>query len=246
MLATSEIILSITTALKALYLPSPTNPSPTLSFPPLVIDPVTISTSGHTLLPESAITALIDHLIPLGTVITPNIWETELLLRRGATNDGDERKVTNVTEMMAAAKELAQLGCKGVLVKGGHLPLKLEAVKAGLAKMGGGEEEIEIVWPKDEGVLILKLASGLIEEEHLDLNYVVDVLYEAPESEGGRGRFTAIVGKVIETSSTHGTGCTLSAAMAVFLGRGLNCEWTLRCFCFPAFQVCRGRRGFRN
>ncbi|KAL7409939.1 thiamine biosynthesis protein [Mrakia frigida] len=216
MLASAEIILSITTALQSLY----SSPTSSLALPPLVIDPVTISTSGHTLLPESAVAALINHLIPLGTVITPNIWETELLLRRGAAVESgkEERKVTNVTEMMAAAKELAQLGCKGVLVKGGHLPLKLEAVREGLANAGGkGGEEVEIVWPKDDGVSILKLASGLTEEEHLDLNYVVDVLYEAE-----KGRFTAIVGKVIETSSTHGTGCTLSAAMAVFLGRGLN------------------------
>ena len=162
---------------------------------------------GHTLLPESAISALITELIPLGTVITPNIWESELLLRKGVPADGtNARKITNVTQQMEAAEELSHLGCGGVLVKGGHLPLKLEDVKSGLtvAQAPGGAE-VEIVWPQDEGVLVLKLAAGLSAQEQADLRFVVDVLYEAAV-DGGRAQFTCFVSRVIPTTSTHGTG----------------------------------------
>jgi hydroxymethylpyrimidine/phosphomethylpyrimidine kinase len=188
-------------------------------------DRVSLSSAGHTLLPESAISALISELIPLGAVITPNIWETELLLRKGLPADAtNDRKITNVTQQMEAAEELSHLGCKGVLVKGGHLPLKIQDVRTGLdaAKAPNGAE-VEVVWPQDEGVLVLKLAAGLSDKEEADLRFVVDVLFEA-SADGKAGNYTCFVSRVIPTTSTHGTGCTLSAALAVFLGRGMNCE----------------------
>ena len=156
-------------------------------------------------------------------VITPNIWESELLLRKGLPANGtNDRKITNVTQQMEAAEELSHLGCKGVLVKGGHLPLQLEDVRAGLgAAQAPAGAEVEIVWPQDEGVLVLKLAAGLSAQEQDDLRFVVDVLFESG-TDGRPAKFTCFVSRVIPTTSTHGTGCTLSAALAVYLGRGLN------------------------
>jgi len=78
---------------------------------PLVVDPVMISTSGISLIDESAVEALKSKLLPLATVVTPNIPEAEAL---------SGLKISNLSEMHKAAKTLAtQLGC-AVLIKGGH------------------------------------------------------------------------------------------------------------------------------
>lgn len=214
MLATAETIKTIVATLRTLYpASSASSSSPSGSMPPLVVDPVTVSTSGHTLLPDSAIQALVHELLPLGALVTPNILETQMLL-------GDGRKIIDVSDMMVAARDLAALGCRAVLVKGGHLPLKFDDVRAGLAQPLQSEEEIKILWPTSEDVAILKEQSA---EAATDTRWVVDILFETPAASGSpRGRFTAIIGRVVPTSSTHGTGCTLSAALAVYLGRGLN------------------------
>lgn len=78
----------------------------------VVLDPVMVSSSGHTLLETRAIRRLVDRLLPLATVITPNIDEAVLLLDH--TIDSDE-------EAEAALVELLALGAKAVLLKGGHL-----------------------------------------------------------------------------------------------------------------------------
>lgn len=80
--------------------------------PPLVIDPVMISKSGYDLLKPEAKTALIEKLLPLATLITPNLPEAETIL--GYTID-------TVELMKKAAKDLHKIGSKYVLVKGGHL-----------------------------------------------------------------------------------------------------------------------------
>ncbi len=78
----------------------------------VVLDPVMVSSSGHTLLETRAIRRLVDRLLPLATVITPNIDEAVLLLDH--TIDSDE-------EAEAALVELLVMGAKAVLLKGGHL-----------------------------------------------------------------------------------------------------------------------------
>jgi hydroxymethylpyrimidine/phosphomethylpyrimidine kinase len=208
MLSSASIITAIAQCLSSLRSSS--------SLPPLVIDPVTISTSGHTLLPANAIEALKQDLIPYGTLLTPNILEAVALL-------GDERKIEDVMGMMSAGRDLSSLGCN-VLVKGGHLPMEAKGVRKSLeAAKKEGEAELEIVWPGREDVLILERATESAEkgtQRRKEEKFVVDVLYEP--SADGKGKFTAIVDRVVDTSSTHGTGCTLSAAIAVFLGRGMN------------------------
>lgn len=79
---------------------------------PLIVDPVMVAQSGDRLVPQEAMQALIEHLIPRATLITPNIPEAEALL-------GQPIESTN--GMRDAAEQLLRLGCKAVLLKGGHL-----------------------------------------------------------------------------------------------------------------------------
>ncbi|MFO7716643.1 bifunctional hydroxymethylpyrimidine kinase/phosphomethylpyrimidine kinase [Desulfosarcina sp.] len=80
--------------------------------PPVILDPVMISKSGCSLLRPDARTALVNHLFPLARVVTPNLPEAEALL--GKT-------IADVDAMKSAAREIAALGAKMVVVKGGHL-----------------------------------------------------------------------------------------------------------------------------
>ena len=81
--------------------------------PQLVVDPVTVSTSGATLLEPSALDALRGALLPLATLVTPNLHEAEALTGR---------PVRDVAEMREAARALVGHGARAALVTGGHLP----------------------------------------------------------------------------------------------------------------------------
>jgi len=78
----------------------------------LVVDPVMIAKSGHRLLKPDAVEALMHELIPLALVVTPNIHEAQQL-------SGIEIKTLN--DARTAAKIIHRLGCRHVLIKGGHL-----------------------------------------------------------------------------------------------------------------------------
>lgn len=78
----------------------------------VVLDPVMVATSGARLLELEALTALRERLLPLATVITPNIPEAELLL--GVA-------IPDAAAASAAVQRLLALGARGVLLKGGHL-----------------------------------------------------------------------------------------------------------------------------
>lgn len=229
MLCSAAVIDSLASTLRSLY------PSSSSSIPPIVIDPVTISTSGHTLLPTSAISALKSQIIPLGLVLTPNVLEAEMLLSdEGAHGEGLEakskllaegkRRITDLSAMFTSAKELAALGCPDVLLKGGHLALELSVVKAQLRVLqaSGALSADDILWPTGDGVRILETINGSSDQQKV----VVDVLWQSKED-----RCTAIVSRLVPTKNTHGTGCTLSAALAVYLGKGLKGE------CIPQWLV---------
>lgn len=79
----------------------------------LVVDPVMVAKSGHPLLHERAVSALKEHLLPLAFIVTPNVPEAEILA--GVTIDSAERA-------REAARIIAALGPRYVIVKGGHLP----------------------------------------------------------------------------------------------------------------------------
>ena len=135
--------------------------------PNIVLDPVIRSTSGYDLIDDAALAALVEHLLPLAAIITPNLPEAERLT--GLT-------VRDLTGMRAAAQQLRQQpplhqSPTAILIKGGHLPD--EAANA---------EAIDLY---DDGQ--------------------TERLFRAPK---------------IATRNTHGTGCTLSSAIAAGLGRG--------------------------
>jgi hydroxymethylpyrimidine/phosphomethylpyrimidine kinase len=80
---------------------------------PIVVDPVAVSKHGDSLLSEGTLEAVKTELLPLATVVTPNLLEAELLTGIAiADEDG----------MLAAARQIASHGPRWVLVKGGHLP----------------------------------------------------------------------------------------------------------------------------
>jgi len=86
---------------------------------PLVVDPVMVSTSGAQLLQKAAVNLLMTKLLPLATLVTPNLHEAELLVGR---------RLKSVEDLRLAAKELRRrFGC-AALVKGGHLRGLNEAV----------------------------------------------------------------------------------------------------------------------
>jgi hydroxymethylpyrimidine/phosphomethylpyrimidine kinase len=92
------------------------------AIPNLVVDPVSVSKHRDQLLAPDAVDALKNRLIPLARVVTPNLYETELLLGDG---------VHSLEDMKEAAEALGALGPEAVLVKGGHL---------------SGEDAIDVLW----------------------------------------------------------------------------------------------------
>lgn len=168
--------------------------------PYLVLDPVMISTSGATLLSadDSTRTALLNELFPLVDLVTPNIPEARVLL-------GAEQAVGTLDDILGLAKTLhPKLGGCALLLKGGHLPVTRADVRA-LIKA----HSLPAVWiAAEETVEIIADFRGSIGLPEESQQVVVDLLV-SPE-----GKYTVFVGECVDTSSTHGTGCTLSAALA--------------------------------
>jgi hydroxymethylpyrimidine/phosphomethylpyrimidine kinase len=131
----------------------------------LVIDPVMVSTSGSRLLSEDAMEALITKLLPLATVITPNIAEAEALT--GIT-------IKNKENMIEAAKNISASLPVAILIKGGHLE-----------------------------------------------NCADDLLYH-------KGTITWFSSMRIDNPNTHGTGCTLSSAIASNLAEGMTLKISIQ------------------
>lgn len=125
----------------------------------IVADPVMVATSGARLISDDAVDVLKKRLLPIATVITPNIPEAEVLA---------EMKITSADDMLAAAEKIHRAyGC-AVLCKGGH-----------------------------------------------SVNDADDLLYAG-------GSYQWFKGKRIDNPNTHGTGCTLSSAIAANLAKGYS------------------------
>ena len=123
----------------------------------MVVDPVMVSKTGYSLMKRDTVDTLIKELIPLSTVITPNIPEAEII---------SKMKINNIRDMEKSAKVIYGMGPKNVLVKGGHLTID-----------------------------------------------AIDVLYDGKI-------FTYYKSERINTKNTHGTGCTISSAIASNLALG--------------------------
>lgn len=127
----------------------------------IVVDPVMIATSGASLMESDALSKLKQELLPIASVITPNIYEAEIL---------SSMTIKDEVDMISAAKYISESYKCAVLVKGGH-----------------------------------------------SINDANDLLYE-------NGEIKWFYGKRINNSNTHGTGCTLSSAIAANLAKGYDLE----------------------
>jgi len=116
-----------------------------------------VSTSGSQLLPQEAISTLIDRLLPLTTILTPNLPEARLLLQTAGV---EVREPENVDDIVAMAHKLLGLGPKWVLLKGGHLPLTKGRV------VGREESEKEVVLNVLVGEGPLTLESKYLKSEN--------------------------------------------------------------------------------
>jgi hydroxymethylpyrimidine/phosphomethylpyrimidine kinase len=134
----------------------------------IVLDPVMVAQSGDRLLRDDAVAAIRDRLMPLAEVVAPNLPEASVLL---------DREIRDRDGMERAAADLAGIGGRHILIKGGHFT--------------EGDAE--------------------------------DLLYRA-----GSGRVVRFPGERIDTRNTHGTGCTLSSAIAAGLARGEDAETAVR------------------
>lgn len=131
----------------------------------IVVDPVMVATSGSKLISDEAKDTLIKRLLPLGTIITPNIPEAEVLSGMSIKSDED---------MIKAAKEISKNMDSAILIKGGHYD---------------------------------KNAN--------------DLLYD-------NGKIFWFKGKRVDNNNTHGTGCTLSSAIACNLAMGYSKEESIK------------------
>jgi len=178
----------------------------------LVCDPVCVSASGDVLLPGSAVGSLIDEILPLATLITPNKSEAELILSYGR----EKVTVSSLAGMLSASKELLTLGPKAVLLKGGSVTTTMAEVREVLGTNHG--ISVYKYGLLDENMNILQVGLG---EKDRSPQLVVDVLQESRGS-GGEVETSIFIRPRIETMSTHGAGCTLSAAIVCGLANGLT------------------------
>ncbi|KAI0085952.1 Phosphomethylpyrimidine kinase-domain-containing protein [Irpex rosettiformis] len=175
-----------------------------MSLPPLVCDPVCVSTSGHTLLQSDALDVLISELLPLTFLLTPNKSEAELIL---SSRNLEPSSITDLEGMLVAAEKLLTLGPKNILLKGGHLTVTYQQV----LEFKKARPDVRLVSSSlyGENMEILQVS----EENLLSHGIVVDALQNA---EGA----TLYLRPRIDSTSTHGTGCTLAAALTCELSRG--------------------------
>ena len=131
----------------------------------VVVDPVMVATSGAALMKTDAVETLIAELLPISTLVTPNIPEAEVL---------SGMKIEREEDMVAAAKKIGDNFHCAVLLKGGH-----------------------------------------------SINDANDLLY-------ADGELTWFTGKRIPNPNTHGTGCTLSSAIAANLAKGFPLTESVR------------------
>jgi hydroxymethylpyrimidine/phosphomethylpyrimidine kinase len=133
----------------------------------VVLDPVMVATSGDRLLAAEAVDALRTKLMRLASVITPNLPEAAALL--------DEPVARSEAEIESQGRRLLGLGCRAVLIKGGH---------------GEGSQSIDYLVSADNTI--------------------------------------ALAASRVATRNTHGTGCSLSSAVAAGLAKGEDLETAVR------------------
>lgn len=159
------------------------------SLPAIVLDPVMVAKSGDTLLRDDAVAALKSCLIPMATLVTPNLPEASVLLGR---------TVNSVRQMGDACQELAELGCGAVLLKGGHLEGKdcvdmlFESRSGTLTELTGSR--IDTVNSHGTGCTVSSaitayLARGMVLEDavHNAKKYITEALTASSGIATGKG-----------------------------------------------------------
>ena len=113
----------------------------------VVVDPVMVATSGSVLLPTEAVRTMRLDLLPLATVLTPNVPEAKMLLRDAGIAEEEmglemrEGEVDGAEGMVRLAKMVLSLGPKYVLLKGGHAPMMRAGTKTVLDVLVGGDRK---------------------------------------------------------------------------------------------------------
>ncbi|KUY31539.1 bifunctional hydroxymethylpyrimidine kinase/phosphomethylpyrimidine kinase [Elizabethkingia ursingii] len=126
---------------------------------PIVFDPVMVATSGHHLIEEETIAALVQKLFPIADVITPNMDEVSILANM---------QVRTLDDMYIAGEKILNMGCKSILLKGGHQE------------------------------------TDMITSLYFDKT----------------GKIYSFETEKFKTNNTHGSGCTLSSAIAAYIAQG--------------------------
>lgn len=162
----------------------------------IVLDPVMIATSGASLASDDVAQSLVRDLFPLATVVTPNLIEAEVF---------SGISITKPQQMVEAAHTIQQLGARAVLVKGGHLE-----------SFGNGEESMQACLSHEGSAYNTDSASELSSDQLFEPGHAYDLLLTEEGTEFWLRE------PCIATENTHGTGCTLSSAIACYLAEG--CE----------------------
>ena len=182
MLPTRDVVLEVARLFRETDLPRP------------VVDPVMLSSSGHRLMEEAALDALIAELLPLAQLVTPNVPEAETLSGTTITSEADMRR---------AAATIREMGPRAVLIKGGHLGAqKAESRRQkadGRRQKAGGRHEPGTTKAEDES------------------DQAIDVL-------DNEGKVTVFRESRVHGAELRGTGCILSAAIAAGIGKGMTLE----------------------
>jgi hydroxymethylpyrimidine/phosphomethylpyrimidine kinase len=126
---------------------------------PLIFDPVMVATSGHRLIEEETIIAITEKLFPIADIITPNMDEAAILANM---------PVQTLEDMYTAGKNIKKLGCRSILLKGGHQ----------------------------------------------ETSTITSLFYDEEDN------YHSFETVKFNTNNTHGSGCTLSSAIASYLAQG--------------------------
>ena len=187
----------------------------------LVCDPVFVSTSGYALLADGALGSLIEEILPLATLITPNKSEAEHIL----SHERKEVTISRLADMVSASRELLDLGPKAVLLKGGHVTTTMTEVDELLARDPGISVYKYGLLDENMNILQVRLSS----EDQIS-RLVVDVLQDSTGQTGREVGTSIFIRPRIVSTDTHGAGCMLSAAIACGLASGLTSNLSS---CFP-------------
>lgn len=126
---------------------------------PVIFDPVMVATSGHRLIEDKTVETIIKKLLPIAEVITPNMDEASILANL---------EVATLADMRIAGRNIQHLGCRNILLKGGHQKTQT-------------------------------ITSLLLDD---------------------KGVYHPFEFKKVDTNNTHGSGCTLSSAIASYRAQG--------------------------